>query len=301
MSSNTVVVGVDATLEATGAAVFGARFAEAAHTRCVLVHVVREPRAPIGMEARPATPGDTSPQERGRETVVRALSGSVPTPLLEQLLVRSGRAPVALREAALELHAGLIVIGGKHHTVPGEWLGRSTAMHLARTADVPVLVTGSGALPCRVLAAVDASAAARVTLESARQLAEVCGAELRVLSVVELLPLTTETPFGYVDPGFYSGYYESATTVVEREVWPLVTGADVQKRLRFGRTLETIIHEADGWPADLLVVGSHGRGWVERALLGSVTERLLHLLPTSLLVVPAYAAFLPHGPMSRGT
>jgi nucleotide-binding universal stress UspA family protein len=75
---------------------------------------------------------------------------------------------------------------------------------------------------------------------------------------------------------------------------------DAQKRLRFGQTLATIVHEAEEWPADLLVVGTHGKGWVERALLGSVTERLLHLLPTSLLVVPAHAAMLAQGgPQSR--
>jgi hypothetical protein len=33
-------------------------------------------------------------------------------------------------------------------------------------------------------------------------------------------------------------------------------------------------------------VGSHGKGWVDRALLGTVTERLLNQLPVSLLVVP---------------
>jgi hypothetical protein len=44
------------------------------------------------------------------------------------------------------------------------------------------------------------------------------------------------------------------------------------------------------WRADLLVVGSHGKGWAERMLVGSVTERLINHLPTSLLVVPTRAA-----------
>jgi nucleotide-binding universal stress UspA family protein len=67
-----------------------------------------------------------------------------------------------LREEATRLDAGLIVLGARHHTVFGEWAGRGTAMHLARTADIPTLVTRGSALPRRVLAAVDASAAARV-------------------------------------------------------------------------------------------------------------------------------------------
>ena len=289
MAWKPILVGVDATTEAARAAAFAARLAETANTSCVLVHVVPEARAPL---PEGSTPGNQSVQAHGRETVLHALSGSVPPRLLEQLLVRSGRAPVALRQAATELDAGLIVIGGKHHTILGQWVGRRTAMHLARTADVPVLVTRSTSLPSRVLAAVDASAAARVTLEAAEQWAAACGAELRVLSVVELLPMTMDTPFGYIDPAFYSGYYESAKTLVARDVWPLVTKSDAQEQLRFGRTLETIVDEAETWAADLLVVGTHGKGWVERALLGSVAEGLLHILPTSLLVVPAHAALV---------
>ena len=53
---------------------------------------------------------------------------------------------------------------------------------------------------------------------------------------------------------------------------------------------ETILAEAAEWKADLLVVGSHGKGWAERMLVGSVTERLLNHLPTSVLVVPTRKA-----------
>ena len=38
------------------------------------------------------------------------------------------------------------------------------------------------------------------------------------------------------------------------------------------------------------MVGSHGKSWAERVLVGSVTERLLNHLPTSLVVVPVLAA-----------
>ncbi len=59
-------------------------------------------------------------------------------------------------------------------------------------------------------------------------------------------------------------------------------------------TMETdtvgIRREAAEWPADLLVVGSHGKGWGTRMLVGSVTEQLISYLPTSLLVVPTAVA-----------
>jgi len=45
---------------------------------------------------------------------------------------------------------------------------------------------------------------------------------------------------------------------------------------------------------DLVIVGSHGKGWVDRVLLGSTTERLLNKLPCPVLVIPVRA---PGGPV----
>lgn len=298
MAWKPILVGVDATLEAARAAALGERLAELAATRCVLVHVVSTPPPPPGVWVGAAAPtrGEPSRDARARETVLHVLWGAVSAQVLERLEVRSGRAPIGLREAAGELDADLIVLGRKRHTVVGQWAGYSTALHLARTADVPVLVTSDRSPPARVLAAVDTSAAARPTLAAAHRYAALCGAELRVLSVVELLPVSGEMLGASFDP---STYYDGARAEIEREIWPLVTAPAAQQRLRFGHPVETILDEAESWTANLVVVGSHGRGWIERALLGSVTERLLRLLPTSLLVVPAHAAL--EEPMRRST
>jgi nucleotide-binding universal stress UspA family protein len=72
-------------------------------------------------------------------------------------------------------------------------------------------------------------------------------------------------------------------------VWPLFGDGGVEKVARSGQVVDVIQHEAAQRGADLVVVGSHGKGWRERLLLGSVTERLLNHLPTSLLVVPVEA------------
>ncbi len=46
------------------------------------------------------------------------------------------------------------------------------------------------------------------------------------------------------------------------------------------------MNEAAAWRAELIVVGSHGKGWIDRLLIGSVTEDLLNNLPCAVLVVP---------------
>ncbi len=72
-----------------------------------------------------------------------------------------------------------------------------------------------------------------------------------------------------------------------QDVWPLIQTPGVERVVRRGEALGAIQREAADWQADLLVVGSHGKGWAARAFAGSVTEGLINHLPTSLLVVPA--------------
>jgi nucleotide-binding universal stress UspA family protein len=53
---------------------------------------------------------------------------------------------------------------------------------------------------------------------------------------------------------------------------------------------EILVDAVRRGPAALLVLGTHGSGWVDRLLLGSTTEKVLARLPASLLVVPC----VPH-------
>lgn len=46
-----------------------------------------------------------------------------------------------------------------------------------------------------------------------------------------------------------------------------------------------IIKAAEEWNADLIVVGSHGRGFWGRTLVGSVSDSVVHQAPCSVLVV----------------
>ena len=56
-------------------------------------------------------------------------------------------------------------------------------------------------------------------------------------------------------------------------------------RRPLGSPANAIVKYAEEQQADLIVIGSHGRGAVSRLLLGSVAERVLHLAGRPVLVV----------------
>ena len=64
---------------------------------------------------------------------------------------------------------------------------------------------------------------------------------------------------------------------------------DVTLAAETGGTVPTIVDRAVTMPADLLVMGTHGRSGFDRFLLGSVTEKVLRKAPCPILTVPPHA------------
>ena len=288
MSWKPIVVGVDASPQAADAAAFAARVAERAATSWHLVHAAAD-----GAGAAPA-PGTarspTAPLDAlERAQVVAALGQRVPAAALATLTVRPGQPAAVLGDAVAAFGAGLVILGGKHHSIMGRWVGGSTGLDVARSTRVPLFVTVGEPTVRRVLVAVDLSAAARPTIAAAERYAQLFGAELRALSVVEPLQFLPEVP--QWDP---SAYYQHWEDTLAQDVWPLIRTPGVTTTLRHGAALDGIVLEVASWRPDLLVVGSHGKGWAKRLLVGSVTEGLINVLPTSLLVVPAGGPAVGH-------
>lgn len=284
MTWKPIVAGVDQSPQAASAAAFAWRIARAAQTECYFVHGAR----PIFHSTAAEYLGDLDALveqqiEAARVGMQATIERAVPPDALSRLEVRPGRGAGVVTEAARERGAGLIVLGGKHHTALGRWMGGSTAHHVVRTTDIPLLITGEhlGGIR-RVLVAADLSYAVRPTFESAAQMAQLFGATLRVLHAVEPLPVFAEMPVLLDEDTFYRDSQDQ----FERCLEPLLADVPAEHGVRRGYAADAIAMEAAEWGADLVVVGSHGKGWMDRLLLGSATERLLDHLPTSLLVVP---------------
>jgi len=140
----------------------------------------------------------------------------------------------------------------------------------------------------RILHASDFSPASRPAFRKAVELAKSERATLLVLHVLNLVP-----PFigeGYMPPKVWDeimeGQRRAAKTQLDRRVAVARrAGAHVKGLLVFGSPYHDIARAARRQRADLLVMGTHGRTGLTKALLGSVAERALRTSPCPVLTV----------------
>jgi len=60
-----------------------------------------------------------------------------------------------------------------------------------------------------------------------------------------------------------------------------------------GRASAEIVKAAKEWPANLIVIGSHGRGGIQRAVRGSVAEAVMRAASCPVMVVKAEENAVP--------
>ena len=75
--------------------------------------------------------------------------------------------------------------------------------------------------------------------------------------------------------------------LVETEIIPLLGGTPVdQVLIRTGKPADEIITAADELDADLVVMGTRGKTGLQHMIMGSVTEKVVHLINRPVLAVP---------------
>lgn len=282
MSEKPIVVGVDGSPESARAARMGWHLATAMGAPCRLIHVIPDAWVTPDLAAVPITPALAEQVVADARRGIRdSLADSVPQAALDALEINVGRAPHVLAEAAAG--AQLVVLGAKTHGPLARGLGGSTAHYLVRSIDVPVLVVALAGWPVhRVLAAVDLSYAAAPTIAAAQLVAQRLHARLRILHVAEPMHAPGVVPVA-VDE---EAVFQETLRRFQRLIAPVTEIEPSDRVTRRGLAADTVAKEAADWAADIVVVGSHGKGWIQRMLVGSTAERLMTLLPASLLIVP---------------
>lgn len=146
-----------------------------------------------------------------------------------------------------------------------------------------------------IVCGLDDSPDSRAALEVAARLAERIGARLIAVNVVDYL----HAPYAAVGSitaaatprPLVTARREEHLEAAEDMLSELVVEAgldedDVEQRVLLGFAAERLADLADEEDAELIVVGSRGRGAVKAALLGSVSTSLVGIARRPVLVVP---------------
>jgi nucleotide-binding universal stress UspA family protein len=141
----------------------------------------------------------------------------------------------------------------------------------------------------RILVPIDGSPTAHAGLAEAIRLAKLTGGSLRLVHVLDELAFTGGMEFygAEVLKRLQDG---GQKVLAEGERVAKAAGVPVETKLyeSFGDRLADLIEkEVEDWKADLIVIGTHGRRGLRRALLGSDAEQVArHATVPVLLLRP---------------
>lgn len=116
------------------------------------------------------------------------------------------------------------------------------------------------------------------------------GTEIRVLHVLEEFPLSLAEQLGSKEfPEFTRARLElkkEAKVFLEQAMRKFRSaGFETSEVLQEGYPLEIILEQAEIWPADVIVVGSHGRKGIKRFLMGSTSESVARYARCSVQIL----------------
>ena len=140
-----------------------------------------------------------------------------------------------------------------------------------------------------ILAPVDFSDVTRTVVESATGIAKAFQASLYLLHVAPPDP-----DFVGYEPGPQS-VRDTVAGKIRREHHELQElesgvkskGVDVHALLVQGPTTDKILQEAKRLHVEMIVIGSHGHGALQKLLMGSVAAGILRKVPCPVLIVPS--------------
>lgn len=135
--------------------------------------------------------------------------------------------------------------------------------------------------------ATDFSPQARVALEYATELSQRLGAPLLLLAAFQI-PIYPMPDGVVVQTAASIGDLLAQTTsdlAVARSEAALLGAVDLETLVLEGNPAEEIVRVAKERSIDLIVVGSHGRGGITRAIVGSVADKVTRTAHCPVMIV----------------
>ncbi|GBE22423.1 stress response protein NhaX [bacterium BMS3Bbin01] len=138
-----------------------------------------------------------------------------------------------------------------------------------------------------IVVGADGSDRSIVALRRAIQFADAWGAQLHVVHVMHI-PSSLLGALSQV-PTDLASLEQAQRQMVWNVIDPVIEGApmDMERVDLDGYPADAIVEYAKKVKADLIVVGSRGRGELAALVLGSTSHRIVHISPCDVLVVKA--------------
>lgn len=147
----------------------------------------------------------------------------------------------------------------------------------------------------KILIATDGSDFSKTAIDACRNIvANPENTTFKIISTVEFPTMLASDPFIGASAEYYNGIekagYRQANEAgeqAETQIRSLFPGValNITAEVISGSPQRVLVEKAKEWGADLIVVGSHGYGFWSRALLGSVSNSVVHHAPCSVLIV----------------
>ena len=143
-----------------------------------------------------------------------------------------------------------------------------------------------------ILVPIDGSPTSSRGLSEAVRLGQLTRARLRLIHVVDELSFALGASEGLTMTGDILSLLREAGAAILTQGAASVKAAGLEvdtvlKDSFAGRVCDLVVAEAAAWPADLIVLGTHGRRGVGRMLMGSDAEAIVRSAPIPVLLIRA--------------
>lgn len=144
----------------------------------------------------------------------------------------------------------------------------------------------------RILVAVDASETSDLALQAAVGLASGQQASLRIVHVIDTTNINSMGAEYLDQSSMLESLTQNGQSILDKAVAVaaaagVVAEASIVKIETMNQRIsEAIASEAEAWPGDLIVIGTHGRRGLSRLFLGSVAEGTARLSTKPVLLIP---------------
>ncbi len=139
----------------------------------------------------------------------------------------------------------------------------------------------------KILVAVDESATAAHAADAGIDLARQLGAEVAFVTVVDPAMMRVANDSGISEAKWQAAAQHEAKSLLNVFASRAAATHPALEFPEFGKPAAKIVETAKAWPADLIVIGTHGGNVVSNILLGSVAQGVLRHAPCPVMIIRA--------------